>query len=155
MTSPAIAKLRAADPRAFDAQAGGHGIMRLEKTMAMVLRKIDPETLTVKLGGTAYGPTGDACRDVLRRYLADGNEHVYIQEGSIHSDTLHPTATAFYADDRWKFLAYLQGPDHKCPHLRLNEDGQCRSCGADCRGVGPSGDRPLMQGPGGDPGLME
>jgi hypothetical protein len=25
-----------------------------------------------------------------------------------------------------------------CPHDRLNEDGICRACGADCRGIGPA-----------------
>ena len=28
-----------------------------------------------------------------------------------------------------------QWAERKCPHDRLNEDGMCRRCGADCRGI--------------------
>lgn len=33
-----------------------------------------------------------------------------------------------------RFLPRCQCPD--CKHERLNEDGQCRMCGEDCRGIG-------------------
>ncbi len=66
---------------------------------------------------------GESCRQVIYwRILPSGKRCPFNANGSVHWSTC-PDSREFKKS-------------HKCRHSRLNEDGICRSCGADCRGIG-------------------
>lgn len=53
-----------------------------------------------------------------------------------HHTSIGPLRAMAVCSASWLRRAAAEGGKDACPHDRLNEDGICRSCGADKRGIG-------------------
>jgi hypothetical protein len=74
-------------------------------------RKLNPKLLTVRCGGLTYGPISNASRQVLSDYVARGGTHVYIDDDDGRPDSNCYTATLWYGENKYEWLAHVYGPE--------------------------------------------